>query len=192
FGHVPGLKPDAFDLEGAKKLLAAAGYPNGFAMTIHGPNNRYVNDDQILQAVAGMLTRLGITTKVEAMPMGPYLGRASKLEFSFAMLGWGASTAESSGPLRSHLVSFNPDRGWGTFAWGRYANQRVNDMLEEALKTVDDKKRLKLLQDATSLSMGELGIIPIHHQINTWASKKGVTYVPRTDEYTLAHQFKPQ
>jgi peptide/nickel transport system substrate-binding protein len=192
FGHNPNLLPEKFDPEGARKLLAQAGYPNGFAMTIHGPNNRYVNDDQILQAVAGMLTRIGIQAKVEAMPMNVYLGRASKLEFSFAMLGWGASTGESSSPLRSHLVSYVPEKGMGNFAWGRYANQKVNDLVEEALKTVDDKRREKLLQDATAIAIGELGIIPIHHQISTWATRKGFTYTPRTDEYTLAHLFRAQ
>jgi peptide/nickel transport system substrate-binding protein len=192
FGSVPGLQPDRYDPEGAKKLLAAAGYPNGFAMTIHGPNNRYVNDDQIGQTVAAMLQRIGIQTRLETMPMNVYLSRASKLEFSFAMLGWGASTAEVSSPLRSHLVTFDRDRGWGAFAWGRYANQRVNDLLTQALETVDDAKREKLLQEAVTIAMTELGIIPLHHQINTWATRKGITYTPRTDEYTLAHQFRPQ
>jgi peptide/nickel transport system substrate-binding protein len=192
FGSVPALQPDKYDPEGARKLLAAAGYPNGFAMTVHGPNNRYVNDDQIGQTVAAMLQRIGIQTRLETMPMNVYLSRASKLEFSFAMLGWGASTAEVSSPLRSHLVTFDKERGWGAFAWGRYANQRVNDLLSRALETVDDAKREKLLQEAVTIAMTELGIIPLHHQINTWATRKGIAYTPRTDEYTLAHQFRPQ
>jgi peptide/nickel transport system substrate-binding protein len=192
FGSVPTLQPDRYDPEGAKKLLAAAGYPNGFALTIHGPNNRYVNDDQIGQTVAAMLQRIGIQTRLETMPMNVYLSRASKLEFSFAMLGWGASTAEVSSPLRSHLVTFDKERGWGAFAWGRYANQRVNNLLSQALETVDDAKREKLLQEAVTIAMTELGIIPLHHQINTWATRKGIAYTPRTDEYTLAHQFRPQ
>jgi peptide/nickel transport system substrate-binding protein len=192
FGHNPALKPDAHDLAGARKLLAAAGYPDGFAMTIHGPNNRYVNDEQILQTVATMLTRVGIQTRVEAMPMGPYLGRARKLEFSFAMLGWGASTAEASSPLRAHLVTYIPEKGWGEFAWGRYGNEKVNALLDEALATIDDGQREKMIQEAVGIAMTELGIIPIHHQINTWATKKGVTYTPRTDEYTLAFLFRPQ
>jgi len=190
FGHNPALLPEQFDPEGAKKLLAAAGYPDGFALTIHGPNNRYVNDDQITQAVAGMLQRVGIATKVETMPMNVYLSRASKLEFSFAMLGWGAGTAESSSPLRSHLATFDKDRGMGTFAWGRYSNKQVDELIDKALATVDDKQREKLLQEATAIAIGELGIIPLHHQISTWATKRGITYVPRTDEYTLAHQFR--
>jgi peptide/nickel transport system substrate-binding protein len=161
-------------------------------MTIHGPNNRYVNDDQIMQTVAQMLTRAGIQTKVETMPMGVYLGRARKLEFSFAMLGWGASTAEASSPLRAHLVTYIPEKGWGEFAWGRYGNQKVNDLLDRALATIDDKSREKQVQEAVGIAMTELGIIPLHHQINTWATRKGVTYTPRIDEYTLAFQFRPQ
>jgi peptide/nickel transport system substrate-binding protein len=192
FGHNPALKPDKFDPEGAKKLLAEAGYPNGFGMTLFAPNNRYVNDDQIAQAVASMLTRVGIQTKVETMPMGVYLGRASKLEFSFAMLGWGASTAESSSPLRSHLVSYDPAKGMGSFAWGRYSHPEVDRLTNLALGTKDDKAREKLLQEATAIAINDLGIIPIHHQINTWATKKGITYMPRTDEYTLAFYFRPK
>jgi peptide/nickel transport system substrate-binding protein len=192
FGHVPDLKPDAYDPNGAKKLLAEAGYPNGFAITIHGPNNRYVNDDQIAQAVAQMLTRVGIRTKVETMPMNIYLSRARKLEFSFAMLGWGAATAEATSPLRALLVSYIPEKGWGEFAWGRYSNSKVNDLLDRALSTIDDKQRETLVQEAVTIAITELGIIPIHHQINTWATRKGVTYIPRTDEYTLAFQFRPQ
>ena len=192
FGSVPSLKPDAYDLNGAKRLLAEAGYPNGFAMTIHGPNNRYVNDDQIMQAVAQMLTRAGIQTRVETMPMSTYLARARKLEFSFAMLGWGASTGEASSPLRAHLVAYIPEKGWGEFAWGRYSNQKVNDLLDKALATIDDHNREKQIQEAVTIAMGELGIIPLHHQINTWATRKGVIYTPRIDEYTLAFQFRPQ
>jgi peptide/nickel transport system substrate-binding protein len=192
FGHNPALKPDAYDPDGARKLLAAAGHPSGFAMTIHGPNNRYVNDEQIMQAVAQMLTRVGIQTKVETMPMSAYLARARKLEFSFAMLGWGASTAEASSPLRAHLVSYIPEKGWGEFAWGRYSNPKVDDLLDKALATIDDRAREKKIQEAVGIAMTELGIIPLHHQINTWATRKGITYTPRTDEYTLAFLFKPQ
>jgi peptide/nickel transport system substrate-binding protein len=192
FGHNPALKPEAFDPAGARKLLAAAGYPDGFALTIHGPNNRYVNDEQILQTVATMLTRVGILTRVEAMPMGPYLGRARKLEFSFAMLGWGASTAEASSPLRAHLVTYLPEKGWGEFAWGRYGNEKVNALLDKALSTIDDKAREKMIQDAVAIAIGELGIVPLHHQVNTWAMRKAIAYTPRTDEYTLAFLFRPQ
>jgi peptide/nickel transport system substrate-binding protein len=192
FGHVPALKPDSYDPNAAKKLLAEAGYPNGFAMTIHGPNDRYVNDDQIMQTVAQMLTRVGVQTKVETMPMNVYLGRARKLEFSFALLGWAPGTGEATSPLRAHLASYIPAKGWGEFAWGRYSNPKVDDLLDLALSTVDDKQREKLVQEAVTIAMTDLGIIPIHHQINVWATRKGITYRPRADEYTFAFQFLAQ
>jgi len=192
FGHVPSLTPEKYDLEGAKKLLAEAGYPNGFNLTLHAPNNRYVNDDQIAQTVAQMLTRAGITTKVVTMPMGVYLGHASKLEYSMTMLGWGASTGESSSALRPLLATYVPEKGLGGFNWGRYSNPKMDAVLADAMSTIDDPKREALLQEAAILSMKDVGLVPLHHQINTWATKKGVVYTPRTDEYTLAQEFRPE
>ena len=192
FGHVPALTPDKYDLEGAKKLLSDAGYPNGFNLTLHAPNNRYVNDDQIAQAVAQMLTRAGITTKVVTMPMGVYLGHASKLEYSFAMLGWGASTGESSSALRPLLATYAPDKGLGSFNWGRYSNPAMDAVLAKAMATIEDKERESLLQRAATMALKDIGLVPLHHQINTWATRKGVAYTPRTDEYTLAQEFQPK
>jgi len=191
FGNVPGLKADVYDPEGAKKLLAEAGYPDGFNLTIHGPAGRYVNDEKIVQAVAQMLTRVGIVSKVETAPMGPYSGRASKQEFSFHMVGWGASTGEASSPLRSLLATFNRDKGLGAVNWGRYSNVKVDYLIEQALQQVDDDNRRTMLQKATELAMSDLGLMPIHFQFTIWATKKNVSYIPRTDEYTLAFQFKP-
>ena len=191
FGNVPGLKADVYDPEGAKKLLAEAGYADGFNLTIHGPSGRYVNDEKIVQAVAQMLTRVGIASKVETAPMGPYSGRASKQEFSFHMVGWGASTGEASSPLRSLLATFNRDKGLGAVNWGRYSNVKVDYLIEQALQQVNDENRTFMLQEATKLSMGDLGIMPVHFQFTIWATKNNVSYVPRTDEYTLAFQFKP-
>src|SRR4029078_10447406 len=88
FGVSPNLKPEAFDPEGARKLLAEAGYPDGFGLTLHGPNDRYVNDDQICQAIAQMLTRVAIQTKVETLPSSVYFSRGTKLDFSFMLVGW--------------------------------------------------------------------------------------------------------
>ncbi|MEP7327808.1 MAG: ABC transporter substrate-binding protein [Betaproteobacteria bacterium] len=191
FGYNPALKAEVYDPEGAKKLLAEAGYPNGFNMTVHGPAGRYVNDEKIVQAVAQMLARVGITAKVETAPMGPYSSRAAKQEFSFHMVGWGASTGEASSPLRSLLATFNRDKGLGAVNWGRYSNTKVDYLIEQALQQVNDENRAIMLQRATELSMQDLGIMPIHFQFTMWATKKNVQYTPRTDEYTLAFQFKP-
>lgn len=189
FGYNPALKVEPYDPDGARRLLADAGYPNGFALTIHGPNNRYVNDEQILQAVAQNLTRIGIQAKVEAMPLTVYFPRANKKEFSMALVGWGSQTGEVSSPLRSILATINSEKGMGTVNFGLYSNPKLDAMLEEALRTVDDGKREKLLQEAVAVAVTDVGLIPIHHQVVTWAARKGIAYNPRTDERTYAHQF---
>ena len=186
FGRNPTLKPEAFDPQGARKLLAEAGYPNGFEMTIHGPNNRYINDAKIAQAIAQMLTRIGIKTSVNTMPKSVYFSRATKREFSFILVGWGSATGEASSPLRALLATYNKEKGLGQTNRGRYSNPAMDLLLETALATVDDSLREVLLQGATTIAMGDLGIIPLHYQVNTWATRKGLNYIPRTDEATVA------
>jgi peptide/nickel transport system substrate-binding protein len=192
FGYTPALKPEPYDPEGARKLLAEAGYPDGFGLTLHGPNNRYVNDQQMAQAIAQMLTRVGIVTKVETMPSAVYFSRANKLEFSFILVGWGSDTAEASSPLKALLATFSKEKGMGQANRGRYSNPGTDAALAQALATVDDAKREKLLQQATEIAIGDTGIIPLYHQENLWATRKGVVYTPRADERTFAHEFRPQ
>jgi len=191
FGTTKNLKVEAYDPEGAKKLLAEAGYPEGFGLTIHAPNNRYVNDAKIAQAVAQMLTRVGIVTKVEAMPSAPFFAQATELKFSLMLVGWSSGTGEPSSPLKALLATYNKDKGFGTANRGRYSNPKVDALLEQALATVDDPKREAMLQRATELAINDTGIIPLHFQVNLWATRDGITYVPRTDENTLAHKFRP-
>ena len=107
------------------------------------------------------------------------------------MVGWGASTGEASSPLRSLLATFNREKGLGAVNWGRYSNVKVDYLIEQALQQVDDENRSAMLQNATKLAMEDLGIMPIHFQFTIWATAKNVAYTPRTDEYTLAFQFRP-
>ena len=190
FGYNADAKPEAFDPEGAKKLLAEAGYPQGFAITVSAPNDRYVNDDQVAQAVAQMLSRVGIQCKVEAMPFNVYLTKARDQQFSFAMLGWGSYAADLA--LRALLMTPNVDMGNGAWNWGRYSNRKLDQLVEQALDTVDDKKRESLAREASALAAADVAIIPLYHQIVTWAMKKNITYQARTDERSLAQFFHPQ
>ena len=191
FGVSPNLKVEAYDPEGAKKLLAEAGWGGGFGLTLHGPNDRYINDDKIAQAIGQMLTRVGIKAKIETMPRSVYFSRASRggpdktPEFSFMLVGWGAGTGEASSPLKSLLHTYDKARGFGASNRGRYSNPEVDKIVEDALATVDDAKREKLLQKATEIAINDLGIIPLHYQVNTWATRTGLAYTPRTDEATL-------
>ncbi len=190
FGVSGKLKPVDYDPEGAKKLLTDAGVGDGFQLTIHGPNDRYINDAKIAEAIAQMLTRVGIKTAVETMPKSVYFKRASRgaegePEFSFILVGWGAGTGEASSPLKSLLHTYDKERGFGASNRGRYSNQEVDKLVERALATIDDGKRAALLAQATEIAVEDGGIIPLHYQVNTWAGRKGIVYSARTDETTL-------
>jgi peptide/nickel transport system substrate-binding protein len=191
FGSTANLKVEAYDPDGARKLLADAGFPDGFGITIHTPNNRYVNDARIAQAVAQMLTRVGIATRVEAMPSATYFPQATDLKFSFMLVGWSSGTGEASSPIKALLATYSREKGFGTANRGRYSNPKVDALLEEALATVDDARREAVLQRATEVAINDTGIIPLHFQVNLWATRNGITYAPRTDENTLAHKFRP-
>jgi peptide/nickel transport system substrate-binding protein len=192
FGASANLKVESFDADGAKKLLAEAGWPDGFGVTLHAPNDRYVNDSKIAQAIAQMWTRAGVPTKVTAMPSATFFPQATELKFSTMLLGWSTGTGEASSSLKALLMTFNKDKGFGGTNRGRYSNAKVDAFTEDALQTVDDVKRAAYLQRATEIVINDTGIIPLHFQVNTWAARDGITYVPRVDETTLAWKFRPR
>jgi peptide/nickel transport system substrate-binding protein len=191
YGTSKKLKPVKFDPEGAKKLLADAGYPSGFAMTLHGPNNRYINDANVVQALAQFYSRIGIDTKVETLPANVYFTRATKLEFGYMVLGWGTESGEQGSAMRSLLATHDSAKGMGVNNRGRYSNPAFDKVLSDALVTMDDKKREAMIQNAAEIVMGDTGLIPLHYEVSTWAAVKGLKYTARTDQYTLAMGLKP-
>jgi peptide/nickel transport system substrate-binding protein len=188
FGYAADLRPDPYDPEGAKRLLAEAGYPDGFAVTLSATNNRYVNDEQLAQAVAQMLARIGIQIRVAAFPVNVYLPKGAKGDFAFAMLGWGSFSADLA--LRSLVATADAKKGFGAFNWSGYSNPKLDEMLERAFATVDEKGREALAREAMRTAMRDYAVIPLHHQVSTWAMKRSLTYAPRTDEFTLAHHVR--
>ena len=191
YGTSKKLKPPKYDPEGAKKLLAEAGYPNGFAMTIHGPNNRYINDDKVAQAIAQFYSRAGIDAKVETMPASVYFTRATKGDFGYMVLGWGTESGEQGSSLRSLLATHDPSKGMGVTNRGRYSNPAFDKQVTDALVTLDDKKREAMIQQAAETAMNDTALIPIHYEVSTWGTAKGYKYTARTDQYTLAMDLKP-
>ncbi len=197
FGASPRLKPDAFDLEGARRLLAAAGHPNGFRMTIHGPNGRYVNDTKVIEAVAQMWTRLGVETAVETLPPANFFSRASQgadgwPEFGVYLTGWGSSTGEGSDPLRNIAATFDAQAGFGQSNRSRYSNPKVDEMLKRAMATMDDAERARMLAETNDIAFADQTMIPVHWQVNVWAARKGFRVEPRVDEWTLATGVRRQ
>ncbi len=193
FGHSPNIQVDPYDPEKAEKLLTQAGYPDGFGITIHGPNDRYVNDYKVCQAVAQMFARIGLKVKVETMPKSVYFGSyvPPDSKFSFAMLGWGTSaTCESIHGLTGFVHTYNKEKGMGAYNLG-YSNPDVDRIIEDAVTIVDSAKREKMLNKAMETAMADMAAIPMHTQYTVSAGLKSVDYTVRPDEMTLAYNARP-
>jgi peptide/nickel transport system substrate-binding protein len=192
-GYEPAIPVDSYDPEHAKKLLADAGYPVGFGLTLHGPNNRYVNDAKLAEAIAQMWTRIGIKTQVDVMPAASYFSRALHAEFSIRLTGWASDTGEASSNLTELVASSDPSKGRGAvFMPDKYANPKVDTIIEQALATIDPEKRESLYREAERLAMPDLPIIPLHHQVNIWAVRKGLAFHARMQERSYAWDVEAQ
>lgn len=192
FGANTNLQALPTDTEQAKKLLSEAGYPNGFEVTLFTPNDRYINDAQVAQVVAQMLSKVGIRTNVEAMTSSTFFSRRAKYDFGFFLVGWGAQTGEMSSPLRGVLATQNKEKGWGSSNFARFSDSGLDALLEQALETVDDSKRRVMLAEASKRAVEKMDVVPLHFEVTPWAMKASLTYKPRADEFTLAYEVVPK
>jgi len=186
FGISPDLKPEPYDPEAAKRLLAESGYPQGFGITLQTSTTRPLNSEKVAIAVGEMLTRAGIRTKVVSLPEAIFKTSAAKFEFSLFLLGWGSETGEASSALRGIVATRDAAKGLGSVNRGRYSNPEFDRLLDQALATIDDPARDRLLQRASVVAMSDVGVIPLYYEVAAWAFRKDLAYVPRSDEYTLA------
>jgi len=194
YSYAPDVKPPAFDPAKAKALLAEAGFPDGFRMTLSTANDRTPYAVEVAQAIAQMWSRIGVATSVDGMPFPVYSARASKRMFQAYFGTLGNPSMEAGGLLRSLLMTPAPD-GAGTWNWSGYSNPALDALTRKALATVDDAAREKLLIQAIHMATEDVAFIPIYQFQNIWAMRKGLTYDPRADELTLAmgvHEARTQ
>lgn len=184
FGAVPDLTPPPFDPTRARQLLAAAGYPNGLKVVIHSPRGRYVNDARVVQAVAQMWQRVGVTAAIELQPWSTYASRVHRGQYGIMLGAVAAVTGESSQVLRSAMGTYDPPKGWGGFNWGKYSNPAFDELLTQAQSTADDPRREALLRDAMRMGAADVANIPLHLQRTTWAMQAGLRYLGRSDDQT--------
>ncbi len=186
-GYNPELAPGAYDPDRARELLADAGYPDGFSMTLHGPNNRYVADGDIAQAIAQMFERIGVDMEVETMPSNVFFPSASNLDFSIFFIAWGSAQGTAWHGLRGVLMTHDAEQGYGPSNRGRYSNADVDRLTIASMSTFDLDEAASLSAEAAALAFNDYAIIPLHYQMNVWASRDGFEYLPRQDQMTLAY-----
>ena len=184
-GYDPTITlPDA-DPARARALLAEAGFPNGFKLTIHTTAGRYPNDQQQAEAVAQMLSRVGIQTDVAALPVAVFFVNARKHAYTFNIVSWGFSTGDTYLLVRETLHSAGAEN------YGGYTNPLVDQALTQARTETDPTRRGALIAQSQRLAVTDAAIIPTHYQVNLTATRKGLTLKPRMDELTLATDVSP-
>ena len=174
-------KPVKVDREKAKKLLAEAGYPNGFEVTLDCPNNRYVADEKICVAAAAMLAQVNIKVKVNAQPRTIWSPKIQNMDTSFYMLGWGVPTFDAQYSLQSLLRTRVDKSADGDYNLGRYSNPKVDALIDRLKSETDAKKRAEIAREVTQLHQADVGHIPLHHQVIPWAMRSNVSVVHRAD-----------
>jgi peptide/nickel transport system substrate-binding protein len=182
----------AVNRDAARKLMADAGYPQGFEVTLDCPNNRYINDEAICVATAAMLAQINVKVKVNAMPRATYFPKIQNFDSSFYMLGWGVPTFDSQYALQSLLHTHVPKAADGDYNLGRYSNPKVDAAIDRLKTEVDGKKRAELAREVTQLHMADVGHIPLHHQVIPWAMRSNVTVVHRADNRLTIKWVKVQ
>jgi len=171
-----------FDVAKAKALLAEAGYADGFEVTMDCPNDRYVNDERICQAVASMLAKIGIKVDLLAQTKSKYFGKVlaqNGYDTSFFLLGWTPSTFDAHNAISS-LMSCRVD-GKGSFNLGGYCNKRVTELTDLIQVETDQVKRQALIDEVNKIHSDEVGHIPLHQQPLSWGVSDGVTVAQRAD-----------
>lgn len=191
-GHDPELQPDAPDLARAKELLAEAGYPEGFGLTIHSSNDRFAGDADLAQALGQMFARGGLKVNgVVTLPYNVYAGAATNLEYSVFVFSIGNSTPSSGPSLQNVLMTNNKEAGTGSFNRGRYSNPEFDAKVSEALAEFDETRRDQLLREATRIAFEDYAIIPLYWQKVHWAGKSNLDFIPNRGEDTLAVAVTP-
>jgi peptide/nickel transport system substrate-binding protein len=171
-----------FDLARSRALMAEAGYPEGFEVTLDCPNNRYINDEEICLALAAMWAQLKVKVKVNGMPRATYFPKAEKHDTSMYMLGWGGSITDAE-------VMFTPvlrspgDKGVGYYNWGGVHNEKFDALAAQSSGEADAKKREELIKAALREYKEQAHILPLHRQVIPWAARSNVSVVHRADNW---------
>ena len=171
-----------YDPEAAKKLLADAGYPNGFTVDMNCPNDRYVNDGQICEAVAANLARVNVKVNLKAETKGTYFPKILRRDTSFYLLGWTPGTYDGHNALNA-LMRCVDDKGTGQFNLGSYCNPKVDELTLKIQSETDQTKRNAMMREAFQVHADDIGHLPLHQQALAWGVNKKVELVQRADNF---------
>ncbi|MBC7800927.1 MAG: ABC transporter substrate-binding protein [Gemmatimonadaceae bacterium] len=185
-GFDPTAQIEIPDPAGARALLTDAGYPNGFGITLHCPNGRYVNDSGICQLLGSMLSRVGIMTQVDAQPPSMFFTRIrpSDLQSALMMIGWGLGGGSALSALTDAMHSYDTGTGLGANTRGTNSPE-MDGFIKQASREFDAERRTSLMLQAMAVSRRDTIVVPLYAEMTVLAARKGITIEPRADQQTI-------
>ena len=174
-----------FDPDGAKALLAEAGYPDGFSFGLKCPNNRYLNDEAVCQAVTGMLAQIGVTATLDAMPVQNYWPELRADNYDMYLLGWSPGTFDAEHPIRFLASTPNAEKKLGSWNFGGFSNARVDALLPMIQSEIDDTKRQAMLDEVTKILQDEVAYVPMYVQPLVWGTRSNIELTQRPDNFFI-------
>jgi len=193
FARAGEFKRYPYDPQAARRLLAEAGYPDGFELTMHCPNDRYVNDEPICLAVTSMLAKIGVKVTLQAMPKAIFFDRAGPsggYDTSFGILGWTPSGFDSLNVLLN-ITGCRDDKGLGgPFNYGGYCNPKADELTAKIQVETDPVKRNEMIYTYFKMVHDDAGFIPLHQQVLSWGVSNKIELVQRADDVLLYHWIR--
>lgn len=185
YSFTPEIQTPPFDQARAKALLAEAGFPAGFRLTLSAFADR-PDFRTVAQAIAQMWTRMGVRTEVNAVPAAVYVGRGAKHEYLMPFFSWGVSTGEAGYVLNNLFTTMDGRTGAGPANWGGYSNPALDTLIAQAQSTMDDTAREAMLIQGQKIVAEDVAAIQLYQLVNFWATRRGVAYDARQDQRTVA------
>ncbi len=191
-GYDGGIKRLNYDPARAKKLLAEAGYPNGFEITIAGPNDRYVNDEKICEAVAKYLAKVGLKVNLDVKPKSIFFDELSEFKHRFYLIGWFDGSFDFGRSAEKLLHTPDKEKGMGAYNGTIYSDPELDRQIISSSSIIDRSKREKALQAINRQSVKDVAWIPLHYQQDIFAVIKGknIKFTPRSDRWIVAKEIQ--
>ncbi|MDG2195453.1 MAG: ABC transporter substrate-binding protein [SAR324 cluster bacterium] len=175
----------AYDPERSKALLSEAGYPNGFSFGLKCPNDRYINDEALCRAAASMFAAVGLKAELNTVPVREYWPQLRKDAFDMYLLGWSPGTFDIEHPIRFLMSTPNSEKKLGSWNFGGYSNQRVDELLPDIQQEIDPVARQTMVDEVVGITQAEVAYIPLYTQPLIWAAKENVNLTQRADNFFM-------
>ena len=185
-GYSTGLAArPAYDPDTAKTLLAEAGYPDGFSFGLKCPNDRYLNDESVCQAITGMLAQVGIRAQLDAMPVQNYWPELRADNFDMYLLGWSPGTFDAEHPIRFLAATPNEEKKLGSWNFGGYSNARVDELLPMIQSEIDETRRQAMIDETHKILQDEVAYVPLYVQPLVWGTRSNIDVTQRPDDFFI-------